>query len=112
VEIQGADGFWRSSLLDPDEYPAPEASGTGFFAFGLAWGINHGLLDRATYLPAVEKAWRGLNWALHPSGKLGWVQQIGYDPRSVGPDDSMEYGSGAFLLAAGELLTLTGAGAS
>jgi unsaturated rhamnogalacturonyl hydrolase len=104
VEVQGKDGFWRSSLLDPEEYPQPEASGTGFFAFGLAWGINHGVLDRATYLPAVEKAWRGLNWAVHPSGKLGWVQQIGYDPRSVGADDSMEYGAGAFLLAGEEIL--------
>ncbi len=109
VEIQGADGFWRSSLLDPEEYRSPEASGTGFFAFGLAWGINHDVLDRTTYLPAVEKAWRGLNWALKPSGKLGWVQQIGYDPRSVGPDDAMEYGSGAFLLASEEILRIVAA---
>jgi rhamnogalacturonyl hydrolase YesR len=104
VEVQGADGFWRSSLLDPEEYRVPEASGTGFFAFGLAWGINHGVLDRATYMPAVERAWRALGRAVQPSGKLGWVQQIGYDPRSVGPDDAMEYGSGAFLLAAEEIL--------
>lgn len=110
VEVQGADGLWRSSLLDPEEYPAPESSGTGFFAYGLAWGINHGVLDRPSYLPAVERAWRGLNWALHPSGKLGWVQQIGYDPRSVSADDTVEYGSGAFLLAASEILTAAGEG--
>ncbi len=103
VAVQGADGLWRSSLLDAEEYPARETSGTGFFAFGLAWGINHGELDAATCGPAVEKAWRGLNRALQPSGKLGWVQQIGYDPRSVGPDDTVEYGSGAFLLAAAEI---------
>ena len=108
VAIQGADGFWRSSLLDPDEFPAPESSGTGFFAYGLAWGINHGVLDAATYLPAVKRAWEGLKWALHPDGRLGWVQQIGYDPRSVGPDDTVEYGSGAFLLAASEILRLAG----
>ncbi|MBP1620817.1 MAG: glycoside hydrolase family 88 protein [Acidobacteria bacterium] len=110
VEIQGDDGFWRSSLLDPDEYPAPESSGTGFFAYGLAWGINRGLLDAATYRPAVERAWKGLNWAVKPSGQLGWVQQIGYDPRSVGPDDTVEYGSGAFLLAASEVLTMADEG--
>jgi len=108
VEVQGADGLWRSSLLDPEEYPAPESSGTGFFAYGLAWGINHGVLAAETYLPAVKKAWSGLNWALHPSGKLGWVQQIGYDPRSVSADDTVEYGSGAFLLAASEILIATG----
>jgi len=106
VSLQGADGFWRSSLLDPAEYPAPESSGTGFFAYGLAWGINHGVLDRAAHLPAVESAWQALVGALHPSGKLGWVQQIGYDPRSVGPDDSQEYGAGAFLLAGSEILAL------
>jgi len=69
-------------------------------------GINHGVLERTTYLPAVERAWRGLIRALQPSGKLGWVQQIGYDPRSVGADDSQEYGAGAFLLAASEILEL------
>jgi rhamnogalacturonyl hydrolase YesR len=106
VEIQGADGFWRSSLLDPDEYPSPESSGTAFFTYGLAWGINHGLLDAATCRPAVERAWKALNWAVKPSGQLGWVQQIGYDPRSVGSDDTVEYGSGAFLLAADEVLTM------
>jgi rhamnogalacturonyl hydrolase YesR len=112
VEIQGEDGFWRSSLLDPDEYPAPESSGTGFFTYGLAWGINHRVLDAATYRPAVERAWRGLNWAVKPSGQLGWVQQIGYDPRSVGPDDTVEYGSGAFLLAASEVLRMIDGGAA
>ncbi len=107
VTVQGGDGLWRSSLLDPEEYPIPESSGSGFFTFGLAWGVNNGLLDAATFLPAVRTGWEGLNWALQPSGKLGWVQQIGYDPRSVTADDSMEYGTGAFLLAGSEMLKLT-----
>ena len=41
-------------------------------------------------MPAVRMGWQGLDWALQPSGKLGWVQQIGYDPRSVTADDNME----------------------
>jgi rhamnogalacturonyl hydrolase YesR len=106
IRIQGKDGLWRSSLLDPDEYPIPESSGSGFFVYGLAWGLNNGVLDSATYQTAVREGWRGLNWALQPSGKLGWVQQIGYDPRSVTADDSMEYGTGAFLLAGSEVLNL------
>jgi rhamnogalacturonyl hydrolase YesR len=104
IGLQGEDGLWRASLLDPAEYPAGETSSSGFFAFGLAWGINNGVLDAKTYLPAVKRAWRGLNRALHPSGRLGWVQPIGNDPRSVGADDTMEYGTGAFLLAASEIL--------
>jgi unsaturated rhamnogalacturonyl hydrolase len=106
IRIQGEDGLWRSSLLDPDEYPIPESSGSGFFVYGLVWGLNNGVLDSATYQAAVREGWRGLNWALQPSGKLGWVQQIGYDPRSVTADDSMEYGTGAFLLAGSEMLKL------
>ncbi|PWB75896.1 MAG: glycosyl hydrolase family 88 [Holophagae bacterium] len=106
VAVQGEDGLWRSSLLDAAEYPIPESSGSGFFTFGLAWGINHGLLDAETFLPAARRGWQGLMWALQPSGKLGWVQQIGYDPRSVSADDSMEYGTGAFLMAGSEMLKL------
>jgi len=110
VAVQGDDGLWRSSLLDPEEYPSPESSGTGFFTFGLAWGVNSGLLDPDTYLPAARKGWEGLVWAQQADGRLGWVQQIGYDPRSVSADDSMEYGSGAFLLAGSEMLKLADPG--
>ena len=104
--VQGEDGLWRSSLLDAEEYPIPESSGTGFFTFGLAWGVNSGLLDRESYLPAVRRGWEGLVWAQQADGRLGWVQQIGYDPRSVTADDSMEYGTGGFLLAGSEMLKL------
>lgn len=106
VAVQGDDGLWRSSLLDAEEYPIPESSGTGFFTFGLAWGVNSGLLDTGGFLPAARRGWQGLVWAQQADGGLGWVQQIGYDPRSVTADDSMEYGSGAFLLAGSEMLKL------
>ena len=106
VAVQGEDGLWRSSLLDAEEIPIPESSGSGFFTFGLAWGVNNGLLDADAYLPAVHKGWEGLIWAQQPDGRLGWVQQIGYDPRSVTADDSIEYGTGAFLLAGSEMLKL------
>jgi rhamnogalacturonyl hydrolase YesR len=106
VAVQGEDGLWRSSLLDTEEYPIPESSGSGFFTFGLAWGVNSGLLDAGAFLPAIRKGWKGLIWAQQPDGRLGWVQQIGYDPRSVTASDSMEYGTGAFLLAGSEMLKL------
>jgi len=48
---------WRVNLDDSDQFPNPETSGSGFFCFGLAWGINHGVLSRQEYLPAAEKAW-------------------------------------------------------
>jgi rhamnogalacturonyl hydrolase YesR len=103
MKIQPAEGMWHSSLLDPVSFPSKEASGSGFYCYGLAWGINHGLLDAKTYLPAVRKAWVGLVNCVHPDGKLGNVQPIGADPRHVTDDQTEIYGVGAFLLAGSEV---------
>lgn len=107
LSLQQKDGLWRSSLLDPASYPGGEGSGSGFYCYALAWGINNGLLERARYRPAVQKAWQGLNSLLTPDGKVGWVQPIGADPRRNFSADSFEvYGAGAFLLAASEVIKL------
>ena len=102
--LQGKDGLWRSSLLDVEEYPAPETSGSGFYCYAMAWGINNKILPAEKYLPVVLKAWKGLNWAINKkTGMLGWVQAVGADPRSVTASETMEYGAGAFLLAGSEV---------
>jgi rhamnogalacturonyl hydrolase YesR len=106
VEVQGRDGLWRSSLLDPRGYPAPETSGSGFFAFGLAWGIREGILEREAYGAAARSAWEGLVRCVAPDGTLGWVQPIGADPRRIRKTDTEVYGTGAFLLAGSEMLRL------
>ncbi len=106
ASIQGDDGLWRASLIDAEAYPAPETSGSGFFCYALTWGINEGLLDRKEYLPVVKKAWRGLAGKVNPNGRLGWVQQVGADPKSVVETDTMEYGCGALLLAGSEMVKL------
>ncbi|MEN9661273.1 MAG: Unsaturated rhamnogalacturonyl hydrolase YteR [Verrucomicrobiota bacterium] len=103
VTLQAEDGFWRSSLLDPAEYPAQEASGTGFFCYGLLWGVNEGLLDRATYLPAALKGWAALNTCVQPDGKLIHIQPIGADPKKFDENSTEPYGVGSFLLAGSEL---------
>jgi rhamnogalacturonyl hydrolase YesR len=106
--IQGADGLWRSGLLDADAYPYPEVSGSAFFTFALAWGINEGLLDRKTYEPVVAKAWKGLLGHIYADGRLGSIQKIGGSPDNVSPGGSYVYGVGAFLLAGSELDKLAG----
>jgi rhamnogalacturonyl hydrolase YesR len=107
VALQQADGLWRSSLLDPDSYPGGEASGTGFYIYALAWGVNTKTLPRAKYLPAVQKAWLGLNSLVHSDGMVGWTQPIGADPRkNFGPDSWEVYGAGAYLLAGSEIVKL------
>lgn len=107
VGVQQSDGLWRASLLDPDSYPGGEVSGSGFMCYALAWGINNGLLDKETYLPAVKKAWIALADCVNEEGRVGWVQPIAADPQQNFSEDSWEvYGTGAFLLAASEVIKL------
>ncbi|MEL7120063.1 MAG: glycoside hydrolase family 88 protein [Bacteroidota bacterium] len=107
VSIQQEDGLWRASLLDPASYPGGETSGSGFYCYALAWGINNGLLDKSTYEPAVRKAWSSLFDVVQKNGKVGWVQPIGQDPKKNFSKDSWEvYGTGAFLLAGSEMVKL------
>ena len=72
--------------------------------YGLAWGLNNGHLDAATYEPVVKKGWRALVGAVDDDGKLGWVQPVGAGPDSVLETDSQLYGVGAFLLTASQMI--------
>ena len=106
ASIQQADGFWRASLLDADSFPGGETSGTGFFCYAMAWGINRGYLERTSYEPVVMKAWKALSQSVDKQGKVGWVQAIGKDPKKVKAGDCEVYGTGAFLLAGSEVYKL------
>jgi rhamnogalacturonyl hydrolase YesR len=107
---QRSDGFWNVDLGDPNDYPGPEASGTTFFTYALAWGINHGVLPAATYRPVVEKACRGMvSTAVHSNGLLGYVQGTGSKPsdhQPVGSSDTAAFGVGGFLLAGSQMVVL------
>ncbi|HTM79824.1 glycoside hydrolase family 88/105 protein [Asticcacaulis sp.] len=97
--IQLATGYWAPSLLADPKTALPETSGTAFYTYGLAWGVRNGTLDRAEYEPAIRKGWSALVAAVHPDGKLGYVQPVSDRPDNVGYDDTQFYGVGAFLLA-------------
>jgi rhamnogalacturonyl hydrolase YesR len=103
--VQKSDGYWPPSLLAPENSPA-ETSGTGFYVYGFAWGVKNGLLDAATYRPAVDKGWAALTRAVAKDGRLGWVQQVSDRPESVAETDTQYYGVGAFLLAASAVAQL------
>jgi rhamnogalacturonyl hydrolase YesR len=108
LTCQQPDGLWRASLLDPASYPLKETSGSGFFAYALAWGVNQRLLDRAAYEPAVWKAWQALVGCVTPEGRLTHVQPVGANPRQFDPDATEVYGVGAFLLAGSEVYRMAG----
>lgn len=106
ARLQREDGTWGPSLHDPVEFPTKESSGTGFFCYGFAWGINNGLLNRERYLPVVEKAWAGLQTMVDEKGKVGYAQKVAGSPGQVDPAATAEYAIGAFLLAGSEVIRL------
>ncbi len=113
IRIQRSDGFWNCNLGDPNDYGGKESSGTVFFAYGLAWGINQNILDSATYYSSVVKAWTGLvNNALHTDGAIGYMQSSGSKPADGQPlsydkmPDFEDFGLGGFLLAGSEIYKL------
>lgn len=103
---QNPDGSWPSSLLEKGEDSHSETSATGLLTFGLAWGINQGILTDASYRTAVESAWTSIVRNIEPDGKVGYVQQVAFAPGSAKREDTQLYGSGAVLLAASELYKL------
>jgi rhamnogalacturonyl hydrolase YesR len=108
LEIQTPEGHWAMSLLGQEFYPTPETSGSSFFIFGLAWGINNGILDREIYGSAVQKGWNAMVSYVNSDGMLGYVQAIGAEPGEADPDKTEVYGVGAFLSAGSEVYKLYG----
>ncbi|MGM0582460.1 MAG: glycoside hydrolase family 88/105 protein [Bacteroidota bacterium] len=103
VTLQGDDGLWRTNLLSPEIYSNPETSGSAFFCYGLAWGVNEGILEETRYFNAVIKAWEGLLDHINKDGKLGSAQAPARKPTEVDPENSELYATGAFLLAGKEI---------
>ena len=113
LPLQRSDGFWNVSLKDSTNFGGKELSGTALFVYGMAWGINHQLIAKKTYLPIVLKAWNALvQDCLHENGKLGYVQGTGKEPKEGQPvnydhtPDFEDYGLGCFLLAGTEVYKL------
>ena len=108
VQIQTSEGHWAMSLLGQQFYPTPETSGSSFYVYGLAWGINNGILDKASYLPSVQKGWNAVVGHVTEDGMLGYVQPIGAAPGKAWANKTEVYGTGAFLSAGSEVFKLFG----
>ncbi len=72
-----------------------------------AWGVNHGVLDCATYEPVVEKAWRGMVNEIYVNGRVGNVQQTDDTPNYYLPGSSFNFGVGGFLLTGEQVAQLS-----
>ena len=100
ASIQRPDGTWSPSLLDYEHFPYSETSSTALNCFGIAWGMNNGILSKKKYLPVVAKAWAAMLAARNDKGFLGYVQGIGAEPARVSANSYTYYGNGAFYMAA------------
>ena len=105
-KLQQSEGHWTRSMMDPEQAPGYETSGTAFFCYGLLWGVNNGYLPKKAFEPAIEKAWNYLTTiALQSDGRVGYVQPIGeraIPGQTVDANSEANFGVGAFLLAACE----------
>lgn len=113
--LQREDGLWNVSLHDPGNYGGKEVTGTSMFIYGMAYGVNHGLLDAAEFAPVIYKAWNCMvKDCLHENGFLGYVQGTGKEPKEAQPvtydrePDFDDFGLGAFLMAGTELYRMLG----
>ena len=110
LPLQRSDGFWNVSLTDSTDYGGKELTGTALFTYGLAWGINHKILDKKKMTPSVSRAWNALlKECVHPNGMLGYVQGTGKEPKDGQPvtfdrePNFEDFGLGCFLLAGSEV---------
>jgi len=101
--LQTPDGLWKTGLLDPESYPMAEVSGSAFYTYAMAWGVDNGLLDAKTYRPVVERSWAGMVAHIYASGRLGSIQPVGAAPDAFTASSSYVFGVGGFLLAGSEL---------
>jgi unsaturated rhamnogalacturonyl hydrolase len=113
LPIQRTDGYWNVSLHDSTHFGGKELTGTAMFVYGMAWGINNGILDKKIYQPVIVKAWNAMaSECVHPDGALGYVQGTGKEPKDGQPvsydskPDFEDYGLGCFLLAGTEVYKL------
>ena len=111
-KLQQPQGHWTRSMMDPEQAPGYETSGTAFFCYGLLWGVNHGYLSKKEFAPTIDKAWNYLTTiALQKDGKVGYVQPIGeraIPGQTVDANSQANFGVGAFLLAACEYVKYIG----
>ncbi|MDE6037021.1 MAG: glycoside hydrolase family 88 protein, partial [Duncaniella sp.] len=114
---QRTDGSWSVSLAAPSNFGAagsegPEMTGTSLFVGGMAWGVRTGLLDAEIYMPVIERGWEAMSAAVHPDGKVGYIQGTGSSPEDGGPitydstPDFEDFGVGCWLWGASEVHAL------
>ena len=113
IKCQRSDRFWNVDMLDETDFGGKELTGTAMFVYGMAKGVNMGILPEKPYKSLAKKTWkRMVRCCLHKDGFLGYVQGTGKQPSDSQPvtydsePDFDDFGLGAFLLAGYEVAKL------
>jgi unsaturated rhamnogalacturonyl hydrolase len=96
---QQPDGFWRTSLYEPTEFPNPENSCTSFFTYAFAMGMLYGFLDPAIYMPVIAKSWPAVASAVDANGRAVRCQPWSNAPGGAGTGNNTPEFQGAVQLA-------------
>jgi len=110
---QREDGTWNVSIIDPYWFPGRETTGTSAFIYGIAIGIQLGILDPVLYMPVIEKGLaqllgmrhtetvvtpqtQSIFWGGIPQGRMGYMQSVGFHAYSYFDEAHVRYRSSAF----------------
>jgi rhamnogalacturonyl hydrolase YesR len=112
-EHQRGDGTWNTSIIDPGYFAGTETTGTSGFMYGIIIGIQLGILDYNEYFPVVSAAYDALTGMcmLEPFGRIGYMQDVGYQPENYvstayTQPRSNAFGYGLFLIGASALMRM------
>jgi rhamnogalacturonyl hydrolase YesR len=98
VPLQRNDGYWNVSLKDTTESKSKDMMSTAMIIYGIAGGINNGILNKKDYQPVITKSWDSL------------IQDIVRSDGSVAfpsiKDDQRARLTGCLLMAGSEMYTL------
>lgn len=107
VKWQQPDGMWRSNILEPDFFDTPETSSTVLISYGIAKGMEHGILDKDTYMQYVRKAFYAVcDICINEEGRLGYVQGVALKPGPVEEKNTQGYAVAAFTLLCEVLINM------
>lgn len=98
VPLQKSDGYWNESLKDSTGKSENDLLATSMIIYGIAGGINNGILNRKDYQPVVTKSWESvISGLIRSDGSVAFP--------SV-KDDQLARLTGSLLMAGSEMYTL------
>ena len=111
VKVQGPNGLWYQVLDMKDNASNwEETSGSAMFTYAMIAGVRSGVLDAATFVPVIDKAWAGIQKKINANGDVSdicvgtWYKANAAEYMSLTRLTGDGHGQAPVLWAAAELL--------